>query len=61
MTTPRDTFGARLGMWLFPVSELLLFGGLFCSTPSTWPAIPPTSPPAASSSTPCSAPATPCC
>ncbi len=29
MTTQRDAFGARLGMWLFLFSELLLFGGLF--------------------------------
>jgi cytochrome c oxidase subunit 3 len=25
----RDAFGARLGMWLFVFTELLLFGGLF--------------------------------
>jgi cytochrome c oxidase subunit 3 len=25
----RDDFGARLGMWLFLVTEMLLFGGLF--------------------------------
>ena len=25
----RDDFGAKLGMWLFLVSEILLFGGLF--------------------------------
>jgi cytochrome c oxidase subunit 3 len=25
----RDDFGARLGMWLFLLTELLLFGGLF--------------------------------
>lgn len=29
MTTQRDALGARLGMWLFLFSELLLFGGLF--------------------------------
>jgi cytochrome c oxidase subunit 3 len=29
MTTQTDTHGARLGMWLFLFSELLLFGGLF--------------------------------
>lgn len=26
---PSDAFGARLGMWLFLVTEILLFGGLF--------------------------------
>jgi len=26
---PRDATGARLGMWLFILSEILLFGGLF--------------------------------
>lgn len=29
MSTQSDTLGARLGMWLFLFSELLLFGGLF--------------------------------
>lgn len=31
MTTPehRDYFGAKLGMWLFLFTELLLFGGMF--------------------------------
>ena len=29
MTTQSDALGARLGMWLFLFSELLLFGGLF--------------------------------
>jgi len=29
MTMQRDATGARLGMWLFLFSELLLFGGLF--------------------------------
>jgi len=27
----RDDFGARLGMWLFLVTEIILFGGLFIS------------------------------
>jgi cytochrome c oxidase subunit 3 len=27
----RDDFGARLGMWLFLVTEIVLFGGLFIS------------------------------
>jgi cytochrome c oxidase subunit 3 len=27
----RDDFGAKLGMWLFLVTEMLLFGGLFIS------------------------------
>ncbi len=27
----RDDFGAKLGMWLFLVTEILLFGGLFIS------------------------------
>nr|WP_320134149.1 cytochrome c oxidase subunit 3 family protein [uncultured Holophaga sp.] len=31
MTEHRDDFGARLGMWLFLVTEILLFGGLFIS------------------------------
>ncbi len=26
---PRDDFGAKLGMWLFLVTEMILFGGLF--------------------------------
>ncbi len=25
----RDDYGARLGMWLFLVTEMVLFGGLF--------------------------------
>ena len=25
----KDDFGAKLGMWLFLFTELLLFGGLF--------------------------------
>ena len=25
----RDDFGSRLGMWLFLVTEMVLFGGLF--------------------------------
>lgn len=29
MTTQPDALGARIGMWLFLFSELLLFGGLF--------------------------------
>ena len=29
MTTHTDTVGARLGMWLFLFTEIMLFGGLF--------------------------------
>lgn len=29
MAEHRDDFGSRLGMWLFLVTEILLFGGLF--------------------------------
>ena len=37
----RDDFGARLGMWLFLVTEMMLFGGLFIAYSymrSTYPA-----------------------
>ncbi len=37
----RDDFGARLGMWLFLVTEMVLFGGLFIAYSymrSTYPA-----------------------
>ena len=29
MTTPRDSAGIRIGMWLFLYTEIILFGGLF--------------------------------
>ena len=29
MTTPRDSTGIRIGMWLFLYTEIILFGGLF--------------------------------
>ena len=29
METPKDYTGSKIGMWLFLLSEVLLFGGMF--------------------------------